>query len=82
MIQRAAKNPEKAEIYKDLVAALHGALPTPIPADDLRRTFNSMRGHMRQLTYAEPWLFRAGRCRPGPPRTQAQGDFGGRGLLQ
>src|SRR3984893_5431456 len=23
-----------------------------------------------------------GRCRPGPPRTQAQGDFGGRGLLQ
>ena len=23
-----------------------------------------------------------GRCRPGQPRTQAQGDFGGRGLLQ
>src|SRR6202044_92543 len=23
-----------------------------------------------------------GRCRPGQPRTQAEGDFGGRGLLQ
>ena len=29
-----------------------------------------------------PQLVPPGRCRPGQPRTQAQGDFGGRGLLQ
>jgi hypothetical protein len=58
MIQRAAQKPQRVEIYNGLMAALHGALPTPIPADDLKRVVNSMRGHMRQLTWAEPWLFR------------------------
>lgn len=58
MVARAAEKQEKAEIYIDLVAALHGALPTPIPADDLRRLVDSMRGHMRELGWTEPWLFR------------------------
>lgn len=58
MVHRAARNPEKAEIYDGLVAALHEALLTTIPADELRRLVNSMRGHMRQLSWAEPWLFR------------------------
>jgi hypothetical protein len=57
MVHRAARNPKTADIYKGLVAALHGALPTTIPADELRRLVDSMRGHMRQLAWAEPWLF-------------------------
>jgi hypothetical protein len=57
MVHRAAGNSTKAEIYKSLVAALHKALPVTIPADELRHLVDSMRGHMRQLTWTEPWLF-------------------------
>lgn len=57
MVHHAARNPEKAEIYKGLVAALHEALPATITADELRRLVDSMRGHMRQLACTEPWLF-------------------------
>jgi hypothetical protein len=31
-------------------------LPAMIPANELRLLVNSMRGHMRQLAWAEPWL--------------------------
>ncbi|MFM0043032.1 VPA1262 family protein [Paraburkholderia sediminicola] len=58
MVFRAAKNEEKAAIYVGLVAALHDALPTAVPCDELRRLVDSMRGHMRQLAWAEPWLFK------------------------
>ncbi|MBI5592582.1 MAG: hypothetical protein HY881_19115 [Deltaproteobacteria bacterium] len=57
MVHRAARNPKKAEIYKGLVAALHETLPTAIPAEELRRLVDSLRGHMRQLAWTEPWLF-------------------------
>lgn len=57
MIHRAAGNSKTPDIYKDLVAALHKALPTTISADELRCLIDSMRGHMRQLAWAEPWLF-------------------------
>lgn len=57
MVHRAAGNSKKTEIYKSLVAALHEALPATIPAEELRHLVDSMRGHMRQLTWAEPWLF-------------------------
>ncbi|MES0122153.1 VPA1262 family protein [Mesorhizobium sp. C420B] len=57
MVARAARKQEKIEIYNDLVAALNGALPTPIPADELRCLVDSMRGHMRELGWSEPWLF-------------------------
>ena len=57
MVQHAAGNPQKAEIYKGLVAALHETLPSTIPADVLQCLVDSMRGHMRQLAWAEPWLF-------------------------
>ncbi|MCO5081092.1 MAG: VPA1262 family protein [Rhizobiaceae bacterium] len=57
MVQRAARNPKAEETYSGLVAALHGALRATIPADELRHLVNSMRGHMRQLAWAEPWLF-------------------------
>ena len=58
MVHHAAGNGGKTDIYKGLVAALHEALPATIPADELSQLVDSMRGHMRQLAWAEPWLFR------------------------
>ncbi|VTU31705.1 hypothetical protein SRS16CHR_04933 [Variovorax sp. SRS16] len=57
MVHHAAGNPKKAEIYNGLVAALHEALPATVPDGELRRLVDSMRGHMRQLAWTEPWLF-------------------------
>lgn len=57
MVNRSARKPEKVEFYNGLVAALHEALPATILADELRRLVDSMRGHMRTLAWAEPWLF-------------------------
>ena len=56
LVHHAAGNAKKTEIYNGLVAALHEALPATIPADELRRLVDSMRGHMRQLAWTEPWL--------------------------
>ncbi|MNC35504.1 hypothetical protein D3C75_839910 [compost metagenome] len=56
MIHRAAGNPTTAEVYNGLVTALHGTLPTPVPAGEVRHLVDSMRGHMRRLAWAEPWL--------------------------
>ena len=58
MVHRAAGNPERTEIYNGLVEALHEALPATIPASELQFLVDSMRGHMKKLTWAEPWLFR------------------------
>ncbi len=57
MVHHAAGNPKKAEIYRDLVAALHETLPATIPANDLKCLVDSMRGHMRQLAWTGPWMF-------------------------
>ncbi|UVK99701.1 VPA1262 family protein [Pseudomonas sp. B21-048] len=57
MLHRAARKSKSDQIYNGLVAALHGALPATIPTDELGRMVDSMRGHMRQLAWAEPWLF-------------------------
>jgi len=57
MVHHAARNPQKTDIYNGLVAALHDALPADIPAEELVRLVNSMRGHMLQLAWVEPWLF-------------------------
>lgn len=58
MVHHAARNQDKTEVYKGLVMALHEALSTPVSAEELRHLVDSMRGHMRQLAWAEPWLFR------------------------
>ncbi|WP_223149412.1 VPA1262 family protein [Pseudoduganella aquatica] len=57
MVHHVAKNSQKIEIYGGLVTALHDALPVVISADELAHLINSMRGHMVQLAWAEPWLF-------------------------
>lgn len=58
MINHTALNPNKTDIYKELVAALYCALPSIINAEELKLLVDSMRGHMRQLAWAEPWLFK------------------------
>jgi len=58
MVNHAAGDPAGAETYKDLVTALHAALPAELSAADLSRLVDSMRGHMKRLAWAEPWLFR------------------------
>lgn len=57
MVHHAAMDSNKEEIYKGLVAALHEVLPETIPIKDLRYLVDSMRGHMGQLAWVEPWLF-------------------------
>lgn len=57
MIARAAKRDGKADFYEDLLLALQKALPNSIQVGDLRNLVDSMRGHMRSLGWAEPWLF-------------------------
>lgn len=57
MVQHKAGNPENTEIYKGLVTALHDALPSTISTSELRHLIDSMRGHMRELAWTEPWLF-------------------------
>ncbi len=57
MTHHTARNPQKIDVYKCLVAALHDTLPLDIPAEELVRLVNSMRGHMQQLAWVEPWLF-------------------------
>ena len=44
-------------MYNGLLTALHEALPTTISADQLRFLVDSARRHMRELAWAEPWLF-------------------------
>jgi hypothetical protein len=58
MVNRAARNQEKDDVYRGLVVALHEALPATISAEELRHLVDSMRGHMWKLTWTEPWLFK------------------------
>jgi hypothetical protein len=58
MISRAAKNAKEVGIYDGLVVALHETLPAAISGEELRRLIDSLRGHMRQLAWTEPWLFK------------------------
>lgn len=57
MAHHMARNPQKMKLYKGLVAALHNTLPPSIQAEELLHLVNSLRGHMQQLAWAEPWLF-------------------------
>ncbi|MEK6787351.1 MAG: VPA1262 family protein [Pseudomonadota bacterium] len=57
LVHRAARNPERAEVYKGLVAGLRDALPAMLSASELKFLIDTMRGHMRQLSWVGPWLF-------------------------
>lgn len=57
MVHHAAGNPEKDKIYIGLITALNGVLAANISSEELRHVVDSLRGHMRFLAWAEPWLF-------------------------
>ena len=57
MVHRAARDPRNVETYRRLIAALLKSLPKEVPAKRLADVVDSMRGHMRTLPWAEPWLF-------------------------
>ncbi|HAV6222981.1 TPA: hypothetical protein JI302_18435 [Acinetobacter baumannii] len=57
MINHAAKKSDNTETYKGLIIALHKILPSKISKDELKSLIDSMRGHMKKLAWAEPWLF-------------------------
>ncbi|MDH1456093.1 VPA1262 family protein, partial [Aeromonas caviae] len=57
MINHAARDSNQAELFNGLVTALHELMPAAINPGELVDLINSMRGHMQQLAWAEPWLF-------------------------
>lgn len=57
MIHRATLSSNKSDIYQALIAELKGVLPEKLDKKGLQNLVDSMRGHMRQLAFTEPWLF-------------------------
>ena len=56
LVRHAARNPKLAEIYDDLRAALLATLPAKVSARKLGDLVDALRGHMRAIGWAEPWL--------------------------
>lgn len=57
MVHRATRDKNKTETYQNLVEKLLAILPAAIDQIELESLIDSMRGHMKQLAWAEPWLF-------------------------
>lgn len=58
MTQRSAGRRNGEIILRGLIESLHKVLPQTITAEDANLLVESMRGHMRQLGWGEPWLYR------------------------
>jgi hypothetical protein len=58
MTQRYASNQKGEIVFRGLVDSLHQVLPRTITTDEATLLVDSMRGHMRTLGWAEPWLYR------------------------
>ncbi|WP_268762571.1 VPA1262 family protein [Idiomarina zobellii] len=58
LVNRSANDERKRDQYEKLLVALKNELPEQLSESDLRHVIDSMRGHMRQLPWTEPWLFR------------------------
>ena len=57
-INKNAKSSKNQQFYENLINLLYKLLPDQIPYCDLISTIDSLRGHMYQLGWAEPWLFK------------------------
>ncbi|WP_149983169.1 VPA1262 family protein [Pseudoalteromonas rhizosphaerae] len=57
-INKNAKNPKNQLFYENQINLLYELLPDQIPFCDLESIIDSLRGHMYQLGWAEPWLFK------------------------
>lgn len=53
-----ARHSNNPKLYESLIVQLNEILPEKIPYHDFELLIESARGHMRQLGWAEPWLFR------------------------
>jgi len=58
MIQRSASRRNGETIFRGLINSLYEVLPRTITAEEANLLVDSMRGHMRDLGWAEPWLYR------------------------
>ena len=57
MTNHFASQPANASIFRGLVDSLNEILPREIAGQDLNFLVDSLRGHMRRLSWCEPWLF-------------------------
>jgi hypothetical protein len=58
MTQHSAGRQNSETVFQGLIDSLHEVLPPSIIAKDANLLVDSMRGHMRNLGWGEPWLFR------------------------
>lgn len=58
LINRYSKTDRNESLFNKLVDELHQRLPDEVELPLLRNTIDSMRGHMKQLSWAEPWISR------------------------
>lgn len=58
LINRHSNVEQDTEIFNELVKELHQRLPNKLDLPQLRSTIDSMLGHMKQLSWAEPWISR------------------------
>ncbi|EJB5271502.1 hypothetical protein MW651_004210 [Vibrio vulnificus] len=56
-LYKNANDSTDGQFYKKLIVQLQKLLPNDISSDDLKVLVDSCRGHMRELGWAEPWLF-------------------------
>lgn len=56
MVHRAVRKLNQTDICQGLIAALHAALPVTLSAEALGQLVDALRGHMRDLAWAEPCL--------------------------
>ncbi|BBL75429.1 VPA1262 family protein [Methylomagnum ishizawai] len=56
MINNLANPSDKIDIYRSLIDSLHQTLPQQLNSTDTNLLVDSLRGHMGQLGYCEPWL--------------------------
>ncbi len=58
LINRNSKVEQDTELFNELVKELHQRLPNKLDLPQLKSTIDSMLGHMKQLSWAEPWISR------------------------
>lgn len=58
LINRYSKAERNENLFNKLIDELHQRLPDKVDLPLLRNTIESMLGHMKQLSWAEPWISR------------------------
>lgn len=58
LINRHSNVEQDKDLFSELVKEFHQRLPNKLDLPQLRSTIDSMLGHMKQLSWAEPWISR------------------------